>query len=150
MAETYQNKYQQVFEKGSNCVVMNDPQFHQPVTLYAGGGVKGLPPTSQRVKEAIEQLDKEGLLTEDTLWWGIYRVLTLPEFGYPKSKPEFCKAIDNLEVKVTRVCKYDNWRSVQVHKLTASPDLWEAVENLGDAESRQRRIALRLLELLRQ
>lgn len=148
MAETYQNKYQQNFEKGSNCIVMNDPQFHQPVTFHAGQ-VKGLPPTSQKVKDAIETLDKEGLLTDDTLWYAIYRVLTMPEFGYPTSKPEFCKTIENLGVEVSHKCVYNNWRNQSPHKLTSSPDNWASVENLGDAEVRQRKVGLRLLELLR-
>ena len=89
MPETYQNKYQQVFHENSNCIVMNDPVFQQPVTLNAGQ-VKGLPLTAQKVKEALEALDQEGLLGSDTLWWAVYRVLTMPEFGYPTSKPEFC------------------------------------------------------------
>lgn len=103
MAETYQSKYQQVFYKDANCIVMNDPQFHQPVTFHTGQA-KGLPPTSQKVKEAIETLDKEGLLTDDTLWYAIYRVLTMPEFGYPTGKSEFCKTIENLGVEVSHKC----------------------------------------------
>lgn len=36
MDEKYQNKYQQVFHESANCIVMNDAQFLQPVTLNAG------------------------------------------------------------------------------------------------------------------
>lgn len=148
MPETYQNKYQQVFHENSNCIVMNDPVFQQPVTLNAGQ-VKGLPLTAQKVKEALEALDQEGLLGSDTLWWAVYRVLTMPEFGYPTSKPEFCKAIENLGASLTRKCVYDNWRNVTPHRLVAAPDKWESIENLGEAESRQRKAGMRLLELLR-
>lgn len=147
MQETFQNKYHMVFEKDSNPIIMNDPQFHGSVTFNAGQ-TKGLPPTSEKVKAAIETLDKEGLLTEDTLWWAIYRVLTMPQYGYPTSKPEFCKTIENLGLEVARGCVYENWRKVQLHKLTTSPDLWGNIENLGDAEYRQRKVATRLLELL--
>lgn len=148
MAETYHSKYQMIFHENSNPIIMNDPQFHGSVTFNAGQ-TKGLPPTSQKVKVAIETLDKEGLLTDDTLWYAIYRVLTMPEFGYPTSKAEFCKAIENLEVEVTHKCVYNNWRNQSPHKLTSSPDNWESVESLGDAEVRQRKVGLRLLELLR-
>lgn len=148
MSENYQNKYQQVFHENANCIVLNDAQFHQPVTLNAGQ-VKGLPPTAQKVKEAIEAVDKEGLLTDDTLWYAIYRVLTMPEFGYPTSKAEFSKTIENLGVEVTHKCMYNNWRNQSPHKLTSSPDNWVSIENLGDAEVRQRKVGLRLLELLR-
>lgn len=148
MQETFQNKYHMVFEKDSNPIIMNDPQFHGSVTFNAGL-TKGLPPTSEKVKAAIETLDKEGLLTEDTLWWAIYRVLTMPEFGYPTSKAEFCKTIENLGMEVSHKCVYNNWRNQSPHKLTSSPDNWESVENLGDAEARQRKVGLRLLELLR-
>lgn len=148
MQETFQNKYHMVFEKDSNCIVMNDAQFLGSVTFNAGQP-NGLPPTSQKVKTAIETLDKEGLLTDDTLWYAIYRVLTMPQYGYPTSKPEFCKSIENLGLEVTRRCIYNNWRRVQLHKLTATPDLWVNIENLGDAETRQRKVGIRLLELLK-
>lgn len=147
--EKYNSKYQIIFEKGANCIVMNDPQFHQPVTFHAGQQ-KGLPTTSQKVKEAIERLDSEGLLTDDTLWYAIYRVLTMPEFGYPTSKPEFCKTIENLGVEVSHKCVYNNWRNQSPHKLAPAPDHWESLENLGDAEVRQRKAGLRLLDLLRE
>lgn len=147
MAENYQNKYQQVFHENSGCIVMNDPVFHQPVTLYAGQ-VKGLPLTDQQVKAALEKLDQEGLLTADTLWWAVYRVLTMPRYGYPTGKPEFCKAIENLGLRVAHRCVYDNWRNVTPHRLTATPDKWQPIENLGEAESHQRRVGIRLLELL--
>lgn len=147
MQETFQNKYHMVFEKDSNCIVMNDPQFHGSVTFNAGQ-TKGLPPTSEKVKAAIETLDKEGLLTEDTLWYAIYRVLKMPQYGYPTSKPEFCKTIENLKLEVSHSCVYNNWRNVSPHKLTSSPEHWESVENLGDAEVRQRKVGLRLLDLL--
>ena len=71
MSETFQTKYQMNFHPGSNCVVLNDAQFHQPVTLNAGGGVKGLPTTAKEIKEAIERLDSEGVLVEDTQWWAV-------------------------------------------------------------------------------
>ena len=148
MAETYQNKYQQVFHENANCIVMNDPQFHQPVTFNAGQ-VKGMPPTAQKVKDAIEVVDKEGLLTDDKLWWAIYRVLTMPQFGFPTSKPEFCKAVENLSPEVTHKCTYNNWRNVTVHHLAAAPDKWESIDNLGESEAKQRSVALRLLEILR-
>lgn len=120
------------------------------ITTVSNGSMDRLPPTSQKVKEAIETLDKEGLLTNDKVWWAIYRVLTLAEFGYPTSKPEFCKAIENLALDVSHNCEYNNWRNVTIHKLAPSPDLWENIENLGEAESRQRKVGIRLLELLRQ
>lgn len=148
MQETFQNKYHMVFEKDSNPIIMNDPQFHGSVTFNAGQR-KGLPPTSEKMKESIETLDKEGLLTDDTLWYAIYRVLTMPEFGYPTSKAEFCKTIENLGMEVSHKCVYNNWRNQSPHKLTSSPDNWESIENLGDAEARQRKVGLRLLELLR-
>lgn len=148
MAETYQSKYQMIFHENSNPIIMNDPQFHGSVT-FSAGQTKGLPPTSEKVKSAIETLDKEGLLTDDTLWYAIYRVLTMPEFGYPTSKAEFCKTIENLGLEVSHKCVYNNWRNQSPHKLTSSPDNWESIENLGDAEARQRKVGLRLLELLR-
>lgn len=147
MSENYQNKYQLVFNKGCSCTILNDPQFHGNVTFIAGQ-TKGMPPTSQKVKEAIETVDKEGLLTDDKLWWAIYRVLTMPEFGYPTGKPEFCKTIENLAPEVSHKCVYNNWRNVSVHKLSASPDKWESIECLSEAESRQRRLGIRLLQLL--
>lgn len=35
-AETFQNKYNMVFHENANCTVMNDVQFHQPVTIVSG------------------------------------------------------------------------------------------------------------------
>lgn len=136
-----------VFHENSNCIVMNDPQFHQAVTFNAGQ-TKGLPPTSQKVKEAIETLEKEGILTDDKQWWAIYRVLTMSQFGYPTSKPEFCKVIENMQPEVAHKCNYTNWRSVNVHHLVPAPDKWECIENLSETESKQKKVGLRLLELL--
>ena len=58
--------------------------------------------------------------------------------------------IENLGVEVSHKCVYNNWRNQSPHKLAPAPDHWESLENLGDAEVRQRKAGLRLLDLLRE
>lgn len=144
-AANVQNQF--IFESGSINTIIKDNTFNGAVTIHSGDP-KGLPVTDQRIKEALERLDSEGVLVQDVQWWAIYRVLTMPRFGLPSGKGDFCKCIDNMEVHTRVACKYDNWRKVSVHKLTASPEHWHSVENLGTAEESQRRVGLRLLELL--
>ena len=99
MTEMYQSKYYQNFADNCNCVVINDPHYHAPVTINAGQA-KNLPASSEKIKEAIETCDKEGLLTVGTQWWAVYRVLT-EKCGYPKNKKSFQTVIENLKVEVS-------------------------------------------------
>lgn len=147
MADTYQSKYQQIFHENANCVVMNDPQFHAPVTLNAGQA-KGLPPTSEKIKSALEQLDRDGALTDDIQWWAIYRVLTA-HCGYPTGKADFCKVIENLELDVKAKCEYHNWRNVAPGHLKVHVDTWKDLKDgLTTAESKQACVAIKLMEIL--
>lgn len=57
MSEKYQSKYQQIFHKDANCVVMNDPHFHAPVTLNAGE-VKGVPAFDN--EDIDDEIKKDG------------------------------------------------------------------------------------------
>ena len=148
MNETFQTKYQMIFHPGSNCVVLNDAQFHQPVTLNAGGGVKGLPTTAKEIKEAIERLDKEGVLVEDTQWWAIYRVLTEYK-GYNANKSDFCKTIEAMEIQTRVKCNYNNWRNVQPNRLKGKPNSWLGLrDSASAAERKQIEVAEKLMEYL--
>lgn len=148
MSDTYQTKYQMIFHPGSNCVVLNDAQFHQPVTLNAGGGVKGLPTTAKEIKEAIEQLDKEGVLVEDTQWWAVYRVLSEYK-GYNTNKSDFCKTIEAMEIQTRVKCIYNNWRNVQPNRLKGKPASWLGLRNSASAaERKQIEVAEKLMEYL--
>ena len=134
-----------IFHPGSNCVVLNDAQFHQPVTLNAGGGVKGLPTTAKEIKEAIERLDEEGVLTEDTQWWAIFRVLTEYK-GYNTNKSDFCKTI---EIQTRVKCNYNNWRNVQPNRLKGKPETWLSLRDSASAtERKQIEVAEKLMEYL--
>lgn len=147
MADTYQSKYQQNFHENCNCIIMNDPEFHAPVTLNAGQ-TKGLPPTSEKIKKALETLDKEGVLTADVQWWAIYRVLTA-HCGYPSAKTDFCKVIDNLELDMNVKCIFSNWRNYTSSHLKGHVDTWADIKDtLTTAESNQVNVALKLMELL--
>ena len=115
MSETFQNKYSLHFEANCNCVVINDPHYHAPVTINAGQA-KNLPVSSEKIKEAIETCDKEGLLASGTNWWAIYRVLT-EKCGYPKNKRDFQSVIENLGIEVGTKIVYDNWRNVNIPRL---------------------------------
>ena len=148
MSETYQTKYQMNFHPGSNCVVLNDAQFHQPVTLNAGGGVKGLPTTAKEIKDAIERLDSEGVLVEDMQWWAIYRVLTEYK-GYNANKSDFCKVIENMEIQTRVKCIYNNWRNVQPNRLKGKPASWLGLrDSASAAERKQIEVAEKLMEYL--
>ena len=148
MNETFQTKYQMIFHPGSNCVVLNDAQFHQPVTLNAGGGVKGLPTTAQEIKEAIERLDKEGVLVDDTQWWAVYRVLSEYK-GYNTNKSDFCKTIEAMEIHTRVKCNYNNWRNVTTNRLKGKPETWLSLrESVSTAEKKQIEVAEKLMEFL--
>ena len=148
MSETFQTKYQMIFHPGSNCVVLNDAQFHQPVTLNAGGGVKGLPTTAKEIKEAIERLDSEGVLVEDTQWWAIYRVLTEYK-GYNANKSEFCKVMEAMEIETRVKCNYNNWRHISISRLKGKPETWLSLrDSASAAERKQIEVAEKLMEYL--
>lgn len=148
MNETFQTKYQMIFHPGSNCVVLNDAQFHQPVTLNAGGGVKGLPTTAKEIKDAIERLDKEGVLVDDTQWWAVYRVLSEYK-GYNTNKSDFCKVIENMEIHTRVRCNYNNWRNVQPNRLKGKPETWLSLRDSASAtERKQIEVAEKLMEYL--
>ena len=148
MNETFQTKYQMIFHPGSNCVVLNDAQFHQPVTLNAGGGVKGLPTTAKEIKEAIERLDKEGVLVDDTQWWAVYRVLSEYK-GYNTNKSDFCKTIEAMEIHTRVKCIYNNWRNVLLNRLKGKPASWLGLrDSASAAERKQIEVAEKLMEYL--
>ena len=148
MSDTFQTKYQMIFHPGSNCVVLNDAQFHQPVTLNAGGGVKGLPTTAKEIKDAIERLDKEGVLVDDTQWWAVYRVLSEYK-GYNTNKSDFCKTIEAMEIQTRVKCIYNNWRNVQPNRLKGKPASWLGLRNSASAaERKQIEVAEKLMEYL--
>ena len=148
MSETFQTKYQMIFHPGSNCVVLNDAQFHQPVTLNAGGGVKGLPTTAKEIKDAIERLDSEGVLVEDTQWWAVYRVLSEYK-GYNTNKSDFCKVIENMEIETRVKCNYNNWRNISISRLKGKPETWLSLrDSASAAERKQIEVAEKLMEYL--
>lgn len=147
MSETYQNKYSMHFAENSNCVIINDPHYHAPVTINAGQA-KNLPVTSENIKKAIETCDKEGLLASGTSWWAIYRVLT-EKCGYPKNKKDFQSVIENLGVEVGTKIVYDNWRNVNLPRLNVSVDTWKSLsDKLNSTEKKMYKLAERLMELL--
>ena len=147
MSETLQNKYSLHFEANCNCVVINDPHYHAPVTINAGQA-KNLPVSSEKIKEAIETCDKEGLLASGTSWWAIYRVLT-EKCGYPKNKRDFQSVIENLGIEVGTKIVYDNWRNVNIPRLNVSVDTWMSLsDKLNSTEMKMYKLAERLMEML--
>ena len=147
MGETYQTKYQFNIHPNANCTIINDAQFLGEVTFYAGQQ-KGLPPTQQKVKEAIERLDKEGVMTNSNQWWAIYRVLT-DLHGFDKNMRAFCKVMENMDASTTIRCDYNKWRNVNWANLTSRVDTWQGKsELLSQAEQSQVKVAVRLMELL--
>ena len=147
MSETFQNKYSLHFEANCNCVVINDPHYHAPVTINAGQA-KNLPVSAEKIKEAIETCDKEGLLASGTSWWAIYRVLT-EKCGYPKNKRDFQSVIENLGIEVGTKIVYDNWRNVNMPRLNVSVDTWKSLsDKLNSTEMKMYKLAERLMELL--
>ena len=147
MSETFQNKYSLHFEANCNCVVINDPHYHAPVTINAGQA-KNLPVSSEKIKEAIETCDKEGLLASGTSWWAIYRVLT-EKCGCPKNKRDFQSVIENLGIEVGTKIVYDNWRNVNIPRLNVSVDTWMSLsDKLNSTEMKMYKLAERLMEML--
>ena len=147
MSETFQNKYSLHFEANCNCVVINDPHYHAPVTIKSGQA-KNLPVSSEKIKEAIETCDKEGLLASGTSWWAIYRVLT-EKCGYPKNKRDFQSVIENLGIEVGTKIVYDNWRNVNIPRLNVSVDTWMSLsDKLNSTEMKMYKLAERLMEML--
>ena len=147
MSETFQNKYSLHFEANCNCVVINDPHYHAPVTINAGQA-KNLPVSSEKIKETIETCDKEGLLASGTSWWAIYRVLT-EKCGYPKNKRDFQSVIENLGIEVGTKIVYDNWRNVNIPRLNVSVDTWKSLsDKLNSTEMKMYKLAERLMEML--
>ena len=147
MSETFQNKYSLHFEANCNCVVINDPHYHAPVTINAGQA-KNLPVSSEKIKEAIETCDKEGLLASCTSGWAIYSVLT-EKCGYPKNKKDFQSVIENLGIEVGTKIVYDNWRNVNIPRLNVSVDTWKSLsDKLNSTEMKMYNLAERLMEML--
>ena len=147
MKETYQTKYQFNIHPNANCTIINDAQFHGAVTFNAGQQ-NGLPPTIQKVKEAIEKLDSERVLTNANQWWAIYRVLT-DLYGYDKNMTAFCKVVENMKTNTTIKCDYNKWRNVSLPHLTSRVDTWHGkLEMLSQAEQSQVKVAVKLMELL--
>ena len=147
MGDTYTNKYNMVFHENANCTIINGAEYHAPVTFMAGQ-MKSLPTTSQTIKQSIEQLEADGILSTGTQWWAIYRVL-VAKCNYPQNKMDFCKVIDKLNINVKTKCTYDNWRNVQVNHLNGSVDTWQALaDNLSATENNMLRVAEALMRLL--
>lgn len=135
------------FAENSNCVIINNPHYHGAVTINAGQP-RNIPPSSEKIKQAIETCDKEGLLTAGTQWWAVYRVLT-EKCGYPKSKMDFQTTVENLGVEVGVKIVYDNWRSVSPQRLIPSVDTWQSLsDKLSSTELKMYNLAARLMELL--
>lgn len=106
-------------------------------------------PTQQRVRKALTQLFDEGAVTEGKQWYAIYRVLADKE-GFPSSKPEFCRAIENLQLgNLNPPCIYDNWRKVISTRLKTNVDLWASyLPTACDTDHKQIVVATRLIEIL--
>lgn len=76
-AETYQNKYNMVFHENANCTVMNDVQFHQPVTIVSGDKTflneTEMPSRKEEEKEDITDelyaILQDKKLYEETVKW---------------------------------------------------------------------------------
>lgn len=75
-AETFQNKYNMVFHENANCTVMNDVQFHQPVTIVSGDKTllneTQMPSAEEGKEDVADELfailqDKE--LYDETVKW---------------------------------------------------------------------------------
>lgn len=147
MPDTCEIKYEMNFAENSNCIVINNPHYHAPVTINAGQA-KNLPVSSEKIKEAIETCDKEGLITVGTQWWAVYRVLT-EKCGYPKNKMDFQSSVDNLGAEVGVKIVYDNWRSVTLPHLIGNVDTWKSLsDKLNSTELKMYKLAERLMELL--
>lgn len=141
------NNYNMVFHENANCTIINGAQYHAPVTIVSGQA-KNLPTSSDNIKQAIEQLEKDEILTNGKQWWAIYRVL-VAKCNYPQNKSDFCKVIEKLNINVKIKCVYDNWRNVQVSHLVGNVDTWEALaDNLTATEQSQLRVAVALMRML--
>ena len=141
------NNYNMVFHENANCTIINGAEYHAPVTIVSGQA-KNLPKSSENIKQAIEQLEKDEILTNGKQWWAIYRVL-VNKCSYPQNKSDFCKVIEKLNINVKTKCVYDNWRNVQVNHLAANVDTWEALaDNLSPMEQGFLRVAVALMRIL--
>ena len=141
------NNYNMVFHENANCTIINGAEYHAPVTIVSGQA-KNLPKSSENIKQAIEQLEKDEILTNGKQWWAIYRVL-VNKYNYPQNKSDFCKVIEKLNINVETKCVYDNWRNVQVNHLAANVDTWEALaDNLSPMEQGFLRVAVALMRIL--
>ena len=141
------NNYNMVFHENANCTIINGAEYHAPVTIVSGQA-KNLPKSSENIKQAIEQLEKDEILTNGKQWWAIYRVL-VNKYNYPQNKRDFCKVIEKLNINVETKCVYDNWRNVQVNHLAANVDTWEALaDNLSPMEQGFLRVAVALMRIL--
>ena len=141
------NNYNMVFHENANCTIINGAEYHAPVTIVSGQA-KNLPKSSENIKQAIEQLEKDAILTNGKQWWAIYRVL-VNKYNYPQNKSDFCEVIEKLNINVETKCVYDNWRNVQVNHLAANVDTWEALaDNLSPMEQGFLRVAVALMRIL--
>ena len=110
--------------------------------------MKGLPTTAKEIKDAIERLDKEGVLVDDTQWWAVYRVLSEYK-GYNTNKSDFCKTIEAMEIHTRVKCIYNNWRNVQPNRLKGKPETWLSLrDSASAAERKQIEVAEKLMEYL--
>ena len=149
MAETYNIKYQFNIHPDAKPTIINEPQFNAPVT-FNNGETKKLPPSQQKVKEAIETLSKEGVLTQQNQWWAIFRVLS-DMHGYDKNKQTFSVTMENMGIETKVKCDYNKWRNTVCPHLSASVETWKLkAEMLSEPEKRQLLVANRLIELLQQ
>lgn len=125
-AETFQNKYNMVFHENANCTVMNDVQFHQPVTIVSGD--KTFLNETQMPSNAPAEVEDELLailqdqkLYEETVKWAATcrkpkdlqnRVChTLKQNGFRRFNKDFVEAL--IPHLTNYECDKTDYRNIQ-------------------------------------
>lgn len=148
MADTYNVKYQQNFEKDSKCNVFNDAQFSGPVTINAGKAMSA-EHTNEKIKEAIESMFKDGTVTNENQWFAIKRVLTDKNIA-PKKLGDFLAYLDSLKLEGVIPYNNENVKKVGLRctRLSVDVSAWSTLRNQSDAEQSQVLVATKMMALL--
>lgn len=94
--------------------------------------------TREKVCNALQKIDEEGLLTDKTQWYAIFRFLT-DKYMAPRKPEDFENYIKGLELNIGVMCEKDKYKNVasSCPRLKADVEAWPSLLAPSTAESNQ-------------
>lgn len=99
----------------------------------------------QKLRGAIQEMKKDGALTEDVQWYAVMRYLQ-DRYLAPKKKDEWLQFITRYVSD--DIPLYDNYRRLPSDRLMAHSATWTTIGNPTEAEYRQIIVVKKMSELL--